>query len=243
MKLQLLIATLLQILAMPVMAQQENTIRRYEVRINDIDQLYVNNDITVDYHCRPDSAGYVIFYTTKEKAGYILFDDNGRGRLSVQSDVDCPQGESLPHVSVYSSSLTKVLNSGDSLVVVNDSITAPKFTAILIGNGRLSVHNVSASNIDASLRSGHGQLIISGNCTTAKLSLVGTGTIQADRLNAVNGKASVVGTGTIGCSFSESLTIMGMGSGNVFYRSKPDKIKNRGMGIKHGLLDDMSVKD
>lgn len=243
MRIHLLFIMLASVMATMSLHAQNDTIRRYEVKINDITQLYVDNDIPVDHYCRPDSAGYVIFYTTKEKAGYILFDDNGRGRLTVQSDVDCPHGEALPHVTVYSSSLSKVMNSGDSLVVVNDSITVPKFSAVLIGNGRLSIHDVRSANIDAALRSGHGQLIISGNCTSAKLTLVGTGTILADRLDAVNGKVSVVGTGTIGCAVSESLTIMGMGSGNVLYRSKPGKIKSRGIGINHGLLDEIPDKD
>lgn len=211
--------------------------QRYELKVNDFTELRVDNHIPVDYCCNPDSAGYAVFNATDAQAGWVLFDNNGRGKLSIQTDTDYPAGEKLPRIKVYSSSLEKIVNSGDSLVKAYNLHATDKFKAILIGNGRLSIPGVEASKIEASIHSGNGQLTIEGRCTEAKLHLVGTGTILADRLEAVKVKATVVGTGQIGCAPSEAITVMGAGSGKVLYRQAPPTIKSRGVGIKHSVME------
>lgn len=222
-------------LAAPIIGMGQST-QRYELKVNDFKELRVDNHIPVDYYCNPDSAGYAVFTATDAQSGWVLFDNNGRGKLSVQTDTDYPAGEKMPRIRVYSSSLEKVVNSGDSLVKVYNLPAADKFKAVLIGNGRLSVPGVEASTVEASIHSGNGQLTIEGRCTEAKLHLVGTGTILADRLEAVKIKATVVGTGHIGCSPSEAITVMGAGSGSVLYRQAPPTIKSRGVGIKHSVM-------
>lgn len=222
-------------LAAPIIGMGQST-QRYELKVNDFKELRVDNHIPVDYYCNPDSAGYAVFTATDAQAGWVLFDNNGRGKLSVQTDTDYPAGEKMPRIRVYSSSLEKVVNSGDSLVKVYNLPAADKFKAVLIGNGRLSVPGVEASTVEASIHSGNGQLTIEGRCTEAKLHLVGTGTILADRLEAVKIKATVVGTGHIGCSPSEAITVMGAGSGSVLYKQAPPTIKSRGVGIKHSVM-------
>lgn len=222
-------------LAAPIIGMGQST-QRYELKVNDFKELRVDNHIPVEYYCNPDSAGFAVFTANNEQIGWIIFDNNGRGKLSVQTDTDYPAGENLPVIKVYSSSLEKVVNSGDSLVKVYNLPAADKFKAVLIGNGRLSVQGVEASTVEASIHSGNGQLTIEGRCTEAKLHLVGTGTILADRLEAVKVKATVVGTGHIGCSPSEAITVMGAGSGSVLYRQAPPTIKSRGVGIKHSVM-------
>lgn len=222
-------------LAAPIIGMGQST-QRYELKVNDFKELRVDNDIAVDYYCNPDSAGYAVFTATDAQSGWVLFDNNGRGKLSVQTDTDYPAGEKMPRIRVYSSSLEKVVNSGDSLVKVYNLPAADKFKAVLIGNGRLSVPGVEASTVEASIHSGNGQLTIEGRCTEAKLHLVGTGTILADRLEAVKIKATVVGTGHIGCSPSEAITVMGAGSGSVLYKQAPPTIKSRGVWIKHSVM-------
>lgn len=210
--------------------------QRYELKVNDFNELRVDNHIAVEYYCNPDSAGYAVFEATDQQAGWVLFDNNGRGKLSIQADSDFPANETMPRIKVFSSALTKVVNSGDSLVKVNNLPSGNNFKAILIGNGRLSVPQIEASKVEASIHSGNGQLTIEGRCTEAKLSLIGTGTILADRLEAVKIKATVVGTGQIGCNPTEAITVMGAGSGSVLYRQAPPTIKSRGVGIKHSTL-------
>lgn len=227
--------TLLIALEATAAATAQST-QRYELKVNDFTELRVDNHIPVDYRCDPDSAGYAVFNATDAQADWVIFDNNGRGKLSIQTDNDYQPGQAMPHITVYSASLKKVVNSGDSLVRVFNLPSCDKFKAVLIGNGRLSVPQIEAAKVEASIHSGNGQLTIQGRCTEANLHLVGTGTILADRLEAVKVKATVVGTGQIGCAPSEAITVMGAGSGSVLYRQTPPTVKSRGVGIKHSAM-------
>ncbi len=209
--------------------------RKYIVKVNDFTELSVENNIAVDYFCHPDSAGFAVIDSTSNPE-LLYFSNNDKGRLAIQSAPDTPINATFPHVTVYSTTLYKVINSGDSLVKVFDVPKTKRFSAHLIGNGRLVAHGIEADKVDASIDSGNGQLVISGECDNAQLRNIGKGLIQADGLEAKNVKASVFGTGDIGCHATETLTIIGMGSGTVLYRDKPAKIKNRGIGVKYSQL-------
>lgn len=224
------------ILAALISISAINAKGKYVVKVNDFDELQITNNIAVDYYCRPDSAGYAILYTDNAHADMILFDNNRKGRLSVLTDADYDGKEALPHVIIYSSGLKKIYNCGDSLVKAFDIPTTEKFRATLIGNGRLVVRGIEATSVTGSIDSGNGQLILSGECKTAKLRNVGTGSIQADELTATSVSASIVGTGSIGCNPLEKLSILGTGSGEVFYRQTPAEIKSHTIGIKHSIL-------
>lgn len=235
MKLRLTIFTFIICAAISAVSAQ-SAIQRYELDVNDFNTLIVENSIRIDLKCSPDSAGKAVFYATSPQSDEIFFSNNNKGRLTLSRDPSAGN-DHPPFITLYTSGIKKIVNSGDSLVRIDGIETTEKFQAILIGNGRLVVHDVKAPEVDASIRSGHGQLIIDGSCTKATLSLVGTGIIQADHLDCVNCKASVVGTGTIGANPSESITITGMGSGNVWYRTVPPTIKSRGVGLHHGKLE------
>ena len=71
-------------LAAPIIGMGQST-QRYELKVNDFKELRVDNDIAVDYYCNPDSAGYAVFTATDAQSGWVLFDNNGRGKLSVQT--------------------------------------------------------------------------------------------------------------------------------------------------------------
>ncbi len=211
--------------------------KRYTVKVNDFTILDVDNSIAVDYHCNPDSAGLIIIDFTDNPDNFY-FSYNSKGKLTIRTSADYAPGTPLPRIIAYSTKLTKITNCGDSLVKVFDIPPTEEFTARLIGNGHLVAHGIEASKVNASIDSGNGQLVISGECTNANLRNVGTGVIQADGLKSTNVKASILGTGDIGCDPKEILTIMGVGSGTVYYRNKPAKLKTRGVGLKHSQLSE-----
>lgn len=208
----------------------------YTIKVDDFSELNVVNAINVDYVCSTDSAGLAVFDATPDMASLLMFSNNGKNRLTIQTATDGVKYTGLPTVRVYSNFLTKVENSGDSLVRVLTVAPGPKFTATLIGNGRLSVRDITANQVDASIKTGNGQMAVSGKCQNANLHNTGAGSIQADGLVATNTKCSVVGTGTIGCYVKENLSVQGMGTGKVYYVGEPSKIKNRSMGIKYMKL-------
>lgn len=235
MKRNLALILVMAFAIMPAIAQ--SNAQRYEIKLHDFTHLEIDNNISVDYIANQDSAGIAVFYATPELASRLYFTDKGKGKVDIQCCADCSNSMEYPHVTIYSTELHKVVNSGDSLVTVSSNPAVERFDASLFGNGRLSIRNIEAKRVDAKIATGNGQLVISGRCTEATLNVVGTGTIQADELKAVKGKASIIGTGTIGCDFSESLSINGMGTGRVLYRNAPKTVKSRSIGIKSELLN------
>lgn len=213
---------------------------RYELDVKDFSELKVTDAINVDYKCNPDSAGKAVFYASPEIASQILFVP-GTNKLEIQLSADeSGVRRTLPVVTVYSSYLTFAENSGDSTVRVLSVAPGPKFRARVIGNGRVVVRNVKATQVDASIDTGKGSVVVYGEATSAKFTCTGTGSIQADELKVTeNVKCSVWGTGSIGCWPEKSLSVMGAGSGTVYYRGNPT-IKNRSLGVKLSALDQAS---
>lgn len=209
-------------------------VSHYELNVGDFSELKVADGINVDYRCNPDSNGIVTFDATSDIASVITFTNNKK-RLEIELSPEGTETKGLPTVIVYSQFLTKVENYGDSSVRVLSVTSGPDFKARLIGNGRLVVRNVSASQVDASINTGNGLLVIYGKCTTAKFNNTGTGNIQADDLVAQKVKCVQVGTGSIGCSASEELVIYGA-SGSVYYKGNPE-IKNRAIKVKAIEID------
>lgn len=99
--------TLLIALEATAAATAQST-QRYELKVNDFTELRVDNHIPVDYRCNPDSAGYAVFNATDAQADWVIFDNNGRGKLSIQTDNDYQPGQAMPHITVYSASLKRL---------------------------------------------------------------------------------------------------------------------------------------
>lgn len=220
-------------------ATAADNLRKYELDVKDFNELIVIEGLRVDYCCSDDSAGYVNFVTTPDIASVLMFTNN-KSRLEMQIATDGIDYDNLPLIKVYSRFLSKVENSGDSLVRVLSMNPTPNFKARLIGNGSLSVHGIDATSLDASLDTGNGSLTLYGKASNAKYSLVGTGSIQADELKADDVKCSLLGTGFIGCHPVNNLNVVGA-SGKVYHKGNPT-IKSRSIGVKIIPIDDNSVE-
>lgn len=215
-------------MAMSILARAE-IVSHYELNVGDFKELKVADGINVDYRCNPDSSGIITFNATSDIASVITFTNNKK-RLEIELSPEVADIKDLPTIIVYSQFLTKVENYGDSLVRVLTVTSGPDFKARLIGNGRLVVRNINALQVDASINTGNGQLVIYGKCNNVKFNNTGTGNIQADDLVAQKVKCVQVGTGSIGCYASEELIIYGA-SGCVYYKGNPE-IKNRAIKVK-----------
>lgn len=216
-------------------------LKRYEIKVGDFTQLDVENGFNVDYKCSHDSAGMAVFTTSPELADKIIFENNNKGKLSVEKPFDTTGTpvEGLPLITVYSRFLKEVRNSGDSTVRVINIRPTMEVKATVIGNGRLIVRGLECSKVDGAIKTGNGTLVLSGKCERASLSNTGTGTIQADNLEASDVSAQFFGTGTTGCWATDMLKVKGVMSGKLYYRDKPAKIKNYSMGVKIYSLEGM----
>lgn len=205
----------------------------YKINVADFSELTVVDGVNVDYHCNPDSAGWVVFSCEPKLASSITFNNKG-GRLTIQSDADEEPIKGLPRVHVYSAELTKLENSGDSLVRVfaNKENCIKNFKARQIGNGSIEVYNINATSSYFGITAGKGCLHVEGVSEKATLSNVSTGPIDASGLKATQVKCLIFGTGDVDCTPAEQLRVFGAGSGKVYYHNKPEKIANRSIGVK-----------
>lgn len=204
---------------------------RYEVKVGDFSSLKVTAGVNVDYVCSADSAGMAVFYADSPMASYIGFTQSGDElRVSFTTDEN-PSGK-VPRVTVYSTFLTKVSNSADSTVRIISDVKCPSFLAVQQGNGSIVVRNIRADKVDASLLTGRGQIVIYGKTKKANYTMVGTGIIQGDGLEADDVNVKAGGTGQIGCWATDNLVVKGVGSTTVFYRGNPKTIKKFALGVK-----------
>jgi hypothetical protein len=207
--------------------------------VGDFIELRVNGALNVDYVCQPDSAGMVVITAPRNQVNWVEA-QNKKGKLtlslSIPDDV-LSTPATLPSVRVYSNFLNRVENQGDSTVRVLIATAVPDFTAKVMGNGKVVVRSIRATNLNCTLLTGHGQIVAYGTATNASYSLAGTGVIQADEVAVTNATVNCTGTGTVGVNASEKLTVSGMGSGTVYYSGKPEITKKMSLGVKIKSID------
>lgn len=212
--------------------------KRYELKVGDFSHLIVDDSFNVEYRSDDSKAGMAEFTTTPDIADKIIFENNKKGKLTVQKAFY--EGEEmrigLPTITVYSRFLKDIRNCGDSTVRAIDARPTIELKATVIGNGRLVMRNIECSKFDGSIKTGNGTLVIEGKCEDATLSNTGTGAIQADNLESKNVSCHFFGTGTTGCWATDELKVKGV-AGKLYYRNKPARIRNYSMGVKIYSLD------
>lgn len=203
----------------------------YRLNVQNFSEFTVVDGVSVDYYCRPDSAGWAVFYCTPEKASEIMF-ENKAEKLTIRSAADENVIKNLPTIRLYSGILNKVENSGDSIVRIFAPAHVENLKISQIGNGKIEARDIDADNVEASITAGKGHLSLSGKADKAKIKNVSTGPIDASGLTVRQANCYLFGTGDIQCMPTEQLRIYGAGSGKVYYHVKPNKITNRGIGVK-----------
>lgn len=214
-------------------------VNNYELKVGDFNRLTVEDGINVEYVCSEDSAGIATYTATHEVADHLIFDSSKKGRLVIQKQFhgEGELVEGLPVVRVYSKFLTSVKNSGDSTLKVISVAACPEFKATVIGNGRIVIKDLHCNKFDGSIKTGNGQLVVSGKCDKAVFNNTGVGSIQADGLEALEASCRFFGTGTTGVWATGTLIIKGMFPGKLYYKGIPQKIKNYSMGVKIFSMD------
>lgn len=215
-------------------AHETDVLGHYELNIGDFSNLNVVDGLNVEYHCSQDSAGMVLFETTRDIAANILFENNKKGKLTIQKQFhqEDELQTGLPTIHVYARFLVEVTNAGDSTVRVLAPKPTVNFKASLIGNGRLVVRDLDCNKLEAAIKTGNGTLMLTGTCREAVFSNTGVGTILADGLETVDASCRFFGKGTTGVWVTGSLVVKGMFPGKLYYKGNPKKVRNFGMGVK-----------
>jgi len=205
--------------------------QKHEVYIADFDKLIVVDDINVIYRCVPDSAGNLVFYGDKESADCLLIKNDTKGKLTIQVTTEAANRKDIPTLTVYSSNLISVFNEGKRGVSVNLLPKCEKFKAVLSDNGSIILNNVNAESLTLQIITGAGSITASGKTEKLDVKLVGTGNIHAEEVRADKVNCNMTGTGKVYCNLTGGeLYIKGSGTGRVFYKGQPEKIKTRKMG-------------
>lgn len=217
----------------------------YSINVGQFDRLKVFNDVNVIYRSVPDSTGMAVFQGGKVMADLFYFTNND-GTLTIQTNTSpadtSPAYTGIPTVYLYSDYLTLVENSSDCDVSLLCTVPVPTFKAKQIGNGKIIAENVNATNVEAALLTGNGQVTITGQCQKATLRMLGTGLIMADRLKAGKVNCKILGSGSIGCWPITVLDVRGIGSTKIYYKGSPE-IKKSGGGKLFPIPDDSESDD
>lgn len=212
-------------------------VREYLVDIGNFNEIKVKNSINVDYIYATDSIGTAQFMADSGTADAIVF-ENKKGKLTISLQPRTfNRDHTVPTVVVRSNSLISVVNEGDSLVRVLTPSPVAEFKARLTGNGTISVRDIKATDVNASISFGNGTVSISGKTNNLNIKNTGTGAIQCGLLQANKVKCNLMGTGNIDCIADEELVITGVGSGTVYYAGELKELRNRGLGIKTVAVD------
>ncbi|MDE6311221.1 MAG: DUF2807 domain-containing protein [Muribaculaceae bacterium] len=226
------------LLFLSVMTLQTAFGAKYSINVADFSRLSVDNGVKVIYSCVPDSAGFVVFDCEPDLASKIILMNN-KSTLRVQVDIDESLPTGLPVVKAYSSTLSAVSNSGDSLVVVNLATPCDRFVAKVIGNGAIEVKGINAGRTDANVTAGRGYIKLDGKSDKVKLFIAGTGHIEARNLDAREVYSKSFGPGKVVCNPSSKLYVAGL-NGRIYYVTEPEEISRRGMGVKALPLDSIN---
>ena len=226
-------------------AQAAPKAHKYSLNVGRFDKINVVENLNVVFRSHPDSIGMIAFRGDEKVADALLFSNNN-GSLKIQ--IDNPENESLdfPVIYAYSDFLTSATSSSEGIVRIEGNLAVPKFSAKLIGNGSLTVTGINANQVDASLMTGNGTMVLEGSTSKANFRVVGTGLINADALQSETVKCNFMGGGTLGCWPIKTLDTRGIGTTRIYYKGAP-QIKKVGGGkiypLTSGSLTEQTIEE
>lgn len=224
-----IICSIACVMAVALMASAQ--VKRHEIKVGNFTRLNLLDDINVDYRCNADSAGLIVVDCTSEVVKNLIFSVNDKGRLSIQVDDAFERQGNLPKLTLYSTALEEAENSGDSTLRISGLPAMKSFKVRNTDNGKVIVRDIRASQLELQILSGKGKIIANGACDDLSLRLIGTGEIQADKVEATNVSCRIMGTGSMGCKVNGGqLKVNGSGTGKVYYKGQPSKVTVHKLG-------------
>lgn len=200
----------------------------YHQSVGEFTSVSLQDSIPVVYRCVPDSTGTVAYVADRRFADKIYFSVN-KGELKIQVATEAVGDPDLPVIYIYSKFLEKASNSSSATLKIVNPAPVPRFSANVVGNGAIEVSGLNATGVKAKINTGNGSVVLQGECDWAKFNLLGTGTIQADDLQADTVECKCMGSGSIGCWPLFTLRTNCLGSTKIYYKGEPS-IRKKGGG-------------
>ncbi len=131
-------------------------------------------------------------------------------------------------ITVPFEKISAIMFTGSGEIISKDTIVATDFEIKLTGSGDGNF-SVNSKNVTASL-AGSGDLKISGTTEELEAKVAGSGELSCTKLVAQNADTSVAGSGDLKVNCVNKLNASVAGSGNIYYKSKPETIDSKVTG-------------
>lgn len=202
--------------------------KQFTLPVGQFSKISVDNNVNVVYVGGDGSPSRVTYDGDQKYAKAFIITHKGN-KLRIQVETMFVDDPELPTLYIYSDFLENASLSSETTLTLKSVAPGSKLELSVMGNGSIDANNIRATKVGASIKSGNGTISVSGHCQQANFNMLGNGTIQADRLEAVNVNCKMLGNGSIGCWPVDKLKIMGIGSTKVYYKGSPE-IEKKGGG-------------
>lgn len=210
--------------------------KEFKLPVGQFSKISVDDNVNVVYVGADGSPSRVAYEGDQKYAKAFIISQKGN-KLRIQVETLFVDDPELPTLYLYSDFLENASLSSEATLTLKSVAPGSKLDLSVMGNGSIVAENIHATKIGASIKSGNGTITISGHCQTANFNMLGNGTIQADRLEAVTVNCKMLGQGSIGCWPTEELKVRGIGNTKIYYKGKPD-INKKGGGKLFPLESD-----
>ncbi len=210
--------------------------KQFTLPVGQFSKVSVDDNVNVVYVGADGSPSRVTYEGDQKYAKAFIITHKGN-KLRIQVETIYVDDPELPTLYVYSDFLENASLSSESTLTLKSVAPGSNIELSVMGNGSIIAENIKATKVGASIKSGNGTISISGHCQTANFNMLGNGTIQADRLEAVTVNCKMLGQGSIGCWPSEELKVRGIGNTKIYYKGSP-KIDKKGGGKLFPLESD-----
>lgn len=174
----------------------------------------------VVYINHPDSAGFVRIYG-EENIVHLLDVSVSKQTLSIKKINMANIENGLLMIYVYSPAIHTVDLTGGVIFETNEQVKQSEMKLAISGDAQIKISNLECDKLKVSLLGG-GDLYVKGIAKEASYSVVGSGEVRADNLQAQTASAKLTGNGNIGCNVTKLLKSTIMGVGNIYYKGKPE---------------------
>ena len=226
---------ILTIMAMLLAAMQISA-KQFTLPVGQFSKISVDDNVNVVYMGADGSPSRVVYDGDQKYSKAFIITHKGN-KLRIQVETLYVNDPELPTLYVYSDFLENASLSAESTLTLKSVAPGSTLDLSVMGNGSIIAENIRTTKLGASIKSGNGTISISGHCQTANFNMLGNGTIQADRLEAVTVNCKMLGQGSIGCWPTEELKVRGIGSTKIYYKGSP-RIDKKGGGKLFPLESD-----
>ena len=114
--------------------------------------------------------------------------------------------------------------SGSGNLVSENDLSANNLSLSVNGSGKIEI-SVDAEDMDISI-SGSGRIEVNGNSGVNELDISGSGRFLGEDMKAASYDVEISGSGTAKINVSEAIYTQISGSGSVYYKGNPQKVRS-----------------